>query len=114
MRIDIITVRDPDGYDDPAIYIDGKPLHECEDIEVHHWGVDAGAGYPLYDWADSARSDKRAAPARVWDGWLAEAYRNPPGYKYIDNWPFDEDDKYRDWFDHLDDSDEEWNRYWAS
>lgn len=112
IRIDVVDMRDPDGYDDPSFYIDGEPSHKKREVaEIHVWGVDAGAGHDFAEWVDQARGVKQSAPPAVWEE-LEGMYTEPAGKQYIDGFPYDEGDPFWGWENHLDDSVEEFNAWW--
>lgn len=92
VRVDVLTVRDPDGGTNVTVFIGGVPVREA----VHHT-IDAGAGWTYEDWQDSRASDlaevanflPRDQYAQLFSA-LVDAWDNPPGDKYIDGWGEDD------------------------
>lgn len=79
-KIEVLTVRDPDGGTDVTIFVDGVESHEYID-----YGVDAGAGHMRSDWEQTSReiaADEDLTPA--FKAAVLAARAAPPGAKYIE------------------------------
>jgi hypothetical protein len=80
-RIEVLTVRDPDGYTDVSVFIDGRALEYTDET------VDAGAGHDRGEWdeyTETVRTTTSYTPA-FRDAVLA-ARQDPPGEQYITDW----------------------------
>lgn len=87
-RIEIISVRDPDGGTYIQTFVDGAELSAGVEI----FEIDAGRGYEYSDWIEDLDSSLRAASSDAVRAALREAYMDPPGKDYIDHWPEDQRD----------------------
>ena len=86
--IEILHVRDPDGECYLTVWVDGQRV---DDSELTVFDVDAGRGYTYEDWKESSESAVEQASTREIKDAVAEAYGDPPGGKYIDGKPDEED-----------------------
>ncbi|MBO0676811.1 hypothetical protein JRC04_04980 [Mycolicibacterium sp. S2-37] len=111
IHIEVVHMRDPDGYDEPTFYVNGQPVDELSNVRVTFYSIDCGRGVEFSELVESARYDYNNASPRVWNE-LAEFYADPAGGKYIDGepkqWPDDDDD----WVSHLDEGED--SPYWAT
>lgn len=79
-RVEIITVRDPDGGTDVHLLVDGV------EIAFEEYGIDAGHGWEWEDWKEARDANlESASPGarRILENW----YASPPGGKYIEGKP---------------------------
>jgi hypothetical protein len=88
LPLTVLVVRDPDGGTNVRVF--------SGDLEIDHDEVivDAGRGYTIEDWRESADHDITAAEAvgpNLAQA-VAAAYADPPGSQYIDGWGYDEED----------------------
>lgn len=81
-KVTILHVRDPDSACDVRVFIDGVE-QDWQDIGIVD--VDAGRGYTLEDWNESRAWAKKMPESALRDA-VIEAYGDPPGAKYIDDW----------------------------
>lgn len=88
--VGILVERDPDGWTPVEVAVDGTmvtvPESAGNDVDVYT--VDAGAGHEGDDWFDSVAEMVREAVVKHGRDFavsLLDAYRNPPGRKYIDD-----------------------------
>lgn len=82
--IEILHVRDPDGECSFTIWVDGQ---QVADSEWALFDVDAGRGYTYEDWKENSEDAVRQASTEEVKAAVAEAYGDPPGDQYIDDFP---------------------------
>lgn len=77
MNVEAITVRDPDGYIDLYVFVDGVR------VKVEEYTIDAGAGHEWEDWKEH-RDDilSKASPAAR--EVLVQRLSDPPGGNYVE------------------------------
>lgn len=83
--IEILIVRNPDSANDVQVFRDGVDVTNDNDVYIVE--VDPGAGWTYEDWQESA---KAAFEGGTWPKFrtaVMDAYCDPPGKQYIDNWP---------------------------
>lgn len=82
-KIEVVVIRDPDGYNDVTIYRDGEPLRADE---YYEYLIDAGAGHEYSDWL-AYRYECMSQASESLRPRLTTLFDDPPGRKYIENWP---------------------------
>jgi hypothetical protein len=93
-RVAIVLERDPDGGTYVHLSVDGQWVEigsASEEVDVAVSTIDAGAGHEGVTWFEGVADVVRDAlprDGREFATCLLDAYRNPPGRKYIDD--FDE------------------------
>jgi hypothetical protein len=116
IRIEVVHMRDPDGYDEPTFYVNGQPVSELSNVEVTFFSIDCGAGRDFSDHVENARFDRELASPRVWAE-LSRYYAEPAGDEYMDGVPAQWPDGDDDWIAHLDEPDspqDGHSPYWAA
>jgi hypothetical protein len=116
IHVEVVHMRDPDGYDEPTFYVNGQPISELSNVSVTFFSIDCGAGRDFSDHVENARTDKRMASPRVWEE-LARYYAEPAGDEYMDGVPDSWPDGDDDWIAHLDEPDspeEGHSPYWRA
>lgn len=85
-QMDIVVVRDPDGGTDIHVFIDGEDTDwQTADLIINAVTVDAGAGYDIADWSDSAETAANSVHPGARDAVL-KLFNDPPGAEYIEGW----------------------------
>jgi hypothetical protein len=111
VHIEVVHMRDPDGYDDPTFYVNGQPVGEWSNVRVSFYNIDCGAGREFVDLVDAARGDRDNASPRVWSQ-LSRYYAEPAGSKYIENEPYEWPDDDSSWVEHLGEPED--SPYWLA
>lgn len=82
-KVEVITVRDPDGGTEVYVLVDGV------EIEAVAYDIDAGYGHDWEDWKGT-RDANLAIASPAAEAILRKCYDNPPGSKYVMDKPDDE------------------------
>jgi hypothetical protein len=84
--IEILMIRDPDSNVSITVWNDGTDItDECLVVEV-----DAGAGWEHAEWLESAEATAASMASDTARYAVEAAYADPPGKRYIDGWPEDD------------------------
>lgn len=76
--VEVVIVRDPDGYDDVQVFVDGARTKSQDYV------IDAGAGHTWPDWVTYRDQCLRLATGSAARAALIDAFTDPPGGRYVE------------------------------